>query len=233
MQIQFVLVQPQRPENVGAAARALKTMGFGPPRLVQPCDHLAPEARWLAHGSEELLTGAEVFASLDDALEDVDLVVGTTAKLRQSHAHLYTPETLRGALAAKPDALTRVALLLGREDSGLSNEILDRCDLLTGVPLAVAYPSLNLAQAVMVYAYALSGLAPARRADVPMQDETAQLHSARQRVTALLERVSAEPVLHGWVRERLPLLEGRDLRLLHSLLSRLDNYHTRSEQRDD
>ena len=222
MQLVWVLVEPRRPENVGAAARALNTQGFSRLRLVRPCDHLSDPARWLAHGSHALLESAEVFDSVEDAIADADLVVGTTAKLRHGFSPLYTPDALQAALAGKDGTAGRTAVLFGPEDTGLENDILDRCHLLSGVPLAQPFPSLNLAQAVMVYAHALSGLRASARAEVPMAAEAGQWAALAGRTGALLQSLEAEPALARWVQERLPLLTGRDVRMMHSLLSRLE-----------
>jgi tRNA/rRNA methyltransferase len=80
MQIFFILVEPAVQENVGAAARAIKTMGFSRLILVNPCDYLSGPARWLAHGSGEILDNAQVFPSLKEAIVNFDFVVGTSAK---------------------------------------------------------------------------------------------------------------------------------------------------------
>ena len=82
MKIIFILVNPAVPANVGAAARAMKTMGFSELRLINPCDYLGMEARMLAHASNEVLENAQVFPSLAEAVKDIDLVVGATARRR-------------------------------------------------------------------------------------------------------------------------------------------------------
>ena len=82
MKISFVLVEPATPGNIGSATRALKTMGFESLLLVNPCDHLSNEARKLAYGSHDLLESAKVFNSLEEAIDNMDLVIATTAKKR-------------------------------------------------------------------------------------------------------------------------------------------------------
>ncbi len=72
LKISFILVEPAVPANVGAAARAIKTMGFDDLRLVKPCDHLSMEARMLAHASNEILENAKIFSTLKEALADID-----------------------------------------------------------------------------------------------------------------------------------------------------------------
>ena len=82
MNISFILVEPAVPENIGAAARAIKTMGFNDLRLVNPCDHLDMRAKMLAHASHEILENAKIFTNLSDAIADLDFTIATSAKQR-------------------------------------------------------------------------------------------------------------------------------------------------------
>jgi tRNA/rRNA methyltransferase len=227
MQTVFVLVGTRHPANLGAAARALKTMGFAQLRLVQPCafrgtpDPVTGErgpAYQLAMYSHDILDKAVEHASLADAVADCDLVVGTTAKLRHHRHSVLTPPQLKDVLVDKQRMLARVAIVFGPEDTGLTNEHLDACSLLTTVPLAAPQPSINLAQAVMVYAYALSEL-PALARDAGAADDTSYAAAAAE-VTALAETlgIGADARIDAWLRERLPLLPARDLRMLFNLL---------------
>lgn len=84
MHISFTLVEPKVPENVGAAARAMKTMGFKRLCLVRPCEYRTGKTRLLAHGSEDIPDNAEVFTSLETAVANNDLDIGTTARQRIS-----------------------------------------------------------------------------------------------------------------------------------------------------
>lgn len=222
MQIHFVLVEPQVPENVGAAARALKTMGFTSLRVVNSHAHHQPPARWVAHGAGDILDAVGEYADLAAALADCELVIGTSAKSRTTHRQLLTPEQLATALAA-PSAAS-VALVFGREDRGLSNQELERCDLLTSIPLAVSYPSLNLGQAVMLYAYQLSGLQADARHLKPARNAELQRQALKQRVGERLDRLGydAESKLQRWALERLAEANQEDVRFLHSLCAALE-----------
>ena len=159
MKLAFVLVEPKVPENVGAAARALCTMGFSELWLVNSDLHTRPEAHWLAHGSDHILDNARIFPDLAGVRNSADLLMGTSAKPRHHRQDWHEPGALRSVLANKGGSVATAALVFGREDRGLANEELALCDLLTGFPMAVSYPSLNLSQAVMLYAWELSGLA--------------------------------------------------------------------------
>lgn len=219
MQLHIILVSPARPENVGAAARAMKTMGFASLRIVDSEAHLKPEAGWVAHGSQEILQNARHFATLADALVDIDFTVATTARSRARFHYYCTPPQLLTQLEEKSHWVNHAALVFGREDSGLTNEELGLADILTGVPMVADYPSLNLGQAVMVFCYQLSSLNQVA-AVRPENAEAGQLNALRSRVGRLLQNVGAEDdqKLADWVQQRLGLLEQRDAAMLHTLL---------------
>jgi TrmH family RNA methyltransferase len=153
--IRFVLVQPQFGGNVGSAARALMNLGFHRLHLVRPaCDPLGREARMMAVESVGLLEGAVVHDRLSAALAGAGTVVGTsrrTGKHRRPHWRLDQCSDRLVELAGSSD----LAILFGREDHGLSDADLDRCTHLVYLPAASAYPSFNLAQAVLIVAYVL------------------------------------------------------------------------------
>ena len=115
MQISFVLVEPAVPENVGASARALKTMGFSSLYLVNPCDHLSGPARWLAHASGEILENARIFNSLEQALDEFDFVIGTTAKRRSVKVDYYPLDQIPSFLNKKQNIIQNLAVVFGRE----------------------------------------------------------------------------------------------------------------------
>jgi tRNA/rRNA methyltransferase len=153
----FVLVAPSHPGNVGAAARALKTMGFSRLVLVAPrVPHVQsdPEAIAMASGADDVLAGAHIVPTLADALNGVHWSVALTARSRE-----YGPPQLvpRAAAAhAREHAVHGdIALVFGNERTGLSNEDVERCSVLAHIPANPAYSSLNLAQAVQVLAYEL------------------------------------------------------------------------------
>ncbi|MZI89847.1 tRNA/rRNA methyltransferase [Dickeya dianthicola] len=219
MQFYIILVAPTRAENVGAAARAMKTMKFGRMRIVDSTAHLEPAARWVAHGSGDILDEVEVFPTLADALADVEFTVATTARSRARFHYYCEPAQLLSVLEEKRQWVSSTALVFGREDSGLTNEELALADILTGVPMAADYPSLNLGQAVMVYCYQLASLMQVAAAE-PTQAESGQLAALRERFSRLLVRVGAQQdeKLRDWLQQRLGLLEQRDSAMLHRLL---------------
>ncbi|MBL0443496.1 tRNA/rRNA methyltransferase [Aeromonas veronii] len=223
MKLYFVLVAPARPANVGAAARAMKTMGFDAMRLVASRVHEEEEASWVAHGAQEILTQAEAFETLPEALADMDLVIATTARERGRYQHYLTPGEIREQIRAKP-SLNKVAIVFGCEESGLSNEQLAEVDLISYLPLKVSYPSLNLGQAIMLYAYEMSQLMDELNADGAAAvaenfDNAGQVRVLKSKTAELLGElgVSQDEKLHQWVMDRVPMLPQRDLNMLHLL----------------
>lgn len=223
MELYFVLKSPARAENVGAAARAMKTMGFSRMRLVDSQVHQQDQAHWVAHGAQEILEQAEYFPTLAEGLADMDLVIATTARRRGRYLHYLTPKEAIAQVNNKQ--LVKAAILFGCEESGLSNDDLVHADIVSYLPLKVAYPSLNLGQAIMLYAWEFSqGLAAENEEKNAIQAENAQLRVLQQKTEQLFELagVSQQEKLADWVRDRLPMLEQRDLNLLHLLYKDLE-----------
>lgn len=219
MSFPLILVSPARAENIGAAARAMKTMGFSELRIVASDAWRDPAARRVAHGAGEIIDNLRTFGTLSDALADIDFSVATTARSRAKFRYYATPAQVETQLREKSQWVRRMALVFGREDSGLTNEELDQVDLLTGIPMANDYPSLNLGQAVMVYCYQLSSLSQVS-APVSQRADARQLMALRQRMQNLLAvlAVSDDLKLADWINQRIGLLEQRDSAMLHRLL---------------
>lgn len=223
MQLYFVLKSPARAENVGAAARAMKTMGFNQMRLVNSRVHEQDKAHWVAHGAQEILDQAEYFDELSPALADMDLVIATTARARGRYRYYLTPKQAIAQVNNK--AVQKVALLFGCEESGLSNDDLALADIISYLPLKVSYPSLNLGQAIMLYAYEFSQGLNEEMVEKPATGtENPQLRVLQQKTEQLFDEigVSQQEKLAEWVSDRLPMLEQRDLNLLHLLYKDLE-----------
>lgn len=152
--IRFILVGTTHPGNIGAAARAMKTMGLTNLHLVAPKTYPCAEATARASGADDVLARAVVHDDLDSALVGCHQVYGLSARLRHLPVPVVNP---REAVAQiqQTDDNSQIALVFGREHSGLSNEELDRCHHLVNIPANPEYSSLNLAAAVQVIAYEL------------------------------------------------------------------------------
>lgn len=150
-QINIILVGTTHPGNIGATARAMKTMGQVNLRLVNPKIYPSAEATARATGADDILATAGVFSSLKEALADCDLVIGTSARRRSLPWPMLTPRECAEKISVKNHA--SVAILFGRENSGLSNEELELCNFVVQIPTNPEYASLNLASAVQIICY--------------------------------------------------------------------------------
>ena len=153
--VSVVLARPSHPGNIGAAARAMKTMGLADLRLVAPARFPDAEATALASGAADVLDAARRFDTLEAALTDIVFPVGFTARPRDlSHPARSLRDMVPATLERAGEG--RVALVFGNETFGLSNEELERCQALSHIPANPACSSLNLAAAVQVACYELS-----------------------------------------------------------------------------
>lgn len=173
----FILVNTSHPGNVGAAARAMKVMGFSDLVLVQPRfgDVLSQEETVaMASGAADILVRARIVQSIDEALEGVDHLCATAMTPRDFGPPTHAPRDHLPRLAADG---ARVAFVFGSERYGLGNEIVYRCHACLSIPTDPSYGSLNLAQAVQVLAYewrqALGGFGVAARTPEPQPADAA------------------------------------------------------------
>lgn len=151
-QIRIVLVNTHHPGNIGAAARAMKNMGLTRLYLVSPRDYPSVEASRRASSAIDVLDNAVVVETLAEALQGCSLVAGTTARMR----NIQWPQVDSrecGELLVNESAQHEVALVFGRERTGLQNEELEQCQYLVNIPTSEAYSSLNVASAVQVLSY--------------------------------------------------------------------------------
>jgi tRNA/rRNA methyltransferase len=152
--LRFILVETSRAGNIGAVARAMKTMGYSDLVLVTPRFENAlqdPEAVAFASGAQDILTSARVVGSMAEALDGINFAAAVSARLREFSPPVLSPRQLAGQLVAQPDL--RAAVIFGNERFGLPNELVEKCNVLINIPANPEYSSLNLAQAAQVLAY--------------------------------------------------------------------------------
>jgi tRNA/rRNA methyltransferase len=152
--LRFVLVETSHPGNIGSAARAMKTMGFSQLVLVNPrfSDALQQEeAIAFASGAQDVLAAAKVVGSIEEALEGCNFAAALSARLREYSPPVMTPRDFAWKIVSTAEI--RPALVFGSERYGLSNEVVEKCNVLINIPANPAYSSLNLAQAAQVLAY--------------------------------------------------------------------------------
>ncbi len=160
--IRIVLVNTSHPGNIGGVARAMKNMGLSRLYLVEPRQFPDEQATWRAASASDVLDGVVVTQTLDEAIADCQFVVGTSARSRNIPWPLQDPRACAARMASA-SAGEQVAILFGREDRGLTNEELRRCNLHLHIPTSADYSSLNLAMAVQVVCYELRMLLDADR----------------------------------------------------------------------
>jgi tRNA/rRNA methyltransferase len=232
--VAIVLVEPREPGNIGAAARAMANMGLSRLVLVRAAPHLGPDAFRLALAARPILEAAVVADDLEQALSGFGLVAGTTRRSGSGRRELAA-ELL--AAAAGND----VAILFGREDSGLTNEELQFCQRLVTIPSSEGFGSINLAQSVLLVAYELflaaaRGDAPDARA--PRRASTAELEG----LFGQMERVLLEiGYLHPGNPARMMRVfrrllgragpDGREVRALRGIFRQVAWYAGRSGER--
>ena len=191
--IRVVLVRPTHPGNVGATARAMKNMALRDLYLIEPEKFPSPEATDRAAGADDVLESTVLCASLDEALKDCHLVIGTSARSRRIEWPTLDP--VAGANRLVEGARHGpVALLFGQERTGLLNSELDRCQFVVTIPADEAYSSLNLASAVQILAYEIYRKSLAGTAAGPTEVRAGKLASNEdmQRFYRHLEEVLQE-----------------------------------------
>ena len=226
-----VLSRTSHPGNIGAAARAMKTMGFDDLVLVAPRHFPDPDATAMAAGAADVLAKARVFSSLEGALADCALAVGFSARERElSHA----PATLRDAAPQLLEATSAgsIALVFGNETSGLSNAELARCQRFVVIPSNPAYGSLNLAGAVQIACYELAVASQAFAAPASRERGAASVGDVEglfaHLESAALSSGFLDPKKPGRFMERMRRLfarvrlERQEVKLLRGLLSALE-----------
>jgi len=175
--LRFVLVETSSPGNIGAAARAIKTMGFGELVLVNPrFPNAVQEAAAVAFasGAQDVLSGARIVTSIEEALQDCNFAAAISARLREFSPPVVSPRAIAEQIAG--DVGLNAALIFGNERFGLPNELVQKCNVLINIPANPDYSSLNLAQAVQVLAYEcrMAELGDRRQAsDIGFQGEMA------------------------------------------------------------
>jgi len=223
MNITFILVEPALPENIGAAARAINTMGFESLRLVNSPNFPQEKAFHVAHGSREILEKAAICSDLETALQDIDFSIATSMKKRSVRHDYHHIERLPEILDAKKYSAKRIAIVFGGEESGLSNEQVALCDIISFIPMRQKYPSLNLSHAVMLYAYVLSPFSTATWRQ-PKETPTGKYQKMIDMFETTMKEINfrKDSNIYPRIFERLALLSDDDVNLVLSFLDKLE-----------
>lgn len=235
--VRIVLSRTSHPGNIGAAARAMKTMGLSRLYLVQPKQFPHPDASALASGADELLETAVQCESLDEALAGTVMAVAATARNRDlSHPVVACREACGKLVGAT--AQGQVAVVFGTERTGLTIAEVNKCGLIATIPTGGEYASLNLAQAVQVFAYELmmaselwesAALRAAAKnmVNVATHDEVEHFYEHLERV--MYETRFLDPDQPGRMMQRLrrlfarARLEKEEVNILRGILSAMQD----------
>ena len=152
-QVKIILIETSNSGNIGSVLRAMKTMGFKNLCLVNPKKFPSDEAKALAANAKDMIDDVVLVDTLDKALSDIDFVVGTSSRIRKVPWPNEPLNTVAPQINKIIESTTNVGILFGREDRGLTNDELQRCNLHMHIPANEEYPVLNLAMAVQVVCY--------------------------------------------------------------------------------
>ncbi len=237
--ISILLVTPKNPGNIGAAARAMKNMGLRRLKLVEPCDPLADESVAFAVGAVDLLQEASVFSSFEEAVSEEHLVLGTTStRGRRVRARVLSVREAAGRLRSLA-AGQRACIVFGPERSGLTEEQLARCGQLIRIPTSPDFPTLNLAQAVLLIAYEIytctSGHSESEleRADQVCLDQMFTHMESTLREIGFLSVSNPGHIMRS-IRRFLGRadLTPRDIRIVRGILRQMDWYVRKGQHLD-
>jgi TrmH family RNA methyltransferase len=242
--VRIVLVDTSHPGNIGATARAMKTMGLRELALVRPKHFPHDDATARAAGADDILGAAVVHDDLASAIADCGWVVGASARLRTIALPVVDPREAAATIWQRLPA-NRVAMLLGPEQSGLTNDDLARCQQLVHIPTDPEFSSLNLAMAAQVLCYELRMAAPNRLApEGPVSDSRLATAAELEGLHEHLERLLTESeFLHPAHQKQVKLklrrifhkatLEENELNILRGALTSLDPGKRNARKRND
>ncbi len=215
--IKIVLVETTHPGNIGASARAMKTMGFSRLHLVKPKLFPNAEATARAAGADDILSYVQGHQSLSEAVNDCVLVIGTSARLRNLSCPVLPLDIVITDILECVRNESQVAIVFGRESSGLSNEELDICNKMILIPTSDDFSSLNLSSAVQIICYELFKFSKAN-------------DSANQKLIDMSETITNEELnkLYKHLQQCLIEIEFLDPEKPRKLMRRLKQLFNRS-----
>ncbi len=231
--VSIVLVRPRFPENIGSVARAMKNMGLNRLLMVNGCSPLHANAYKLASGAEDILERAEEFFTLGEAISEMGVVVGFTSREGMERQPDLTPEALAEKLIPVSQK-NAIGLVFGSEKEGLTNEELSLSHLSARIPSVESFPSLNLAQAVMIVCYELfkaSGESPRRSAQVAPAEQLERMFEQMEKTLLRIGFLdSNNPKRITRVLRRLlgrSQMDEREVRIFRGIWSQVDHYSGR------
>ena len=230
--IRVILVEPSHPGNIGASARAMKTMGLSELYLVNPLRFPDPQADWRAAGGLDIVRNAVVTETFDQSIEDCQFVAATSARDRHVPWPVMTPDTFALRVIEEIGSQQQVAVVFGRESNGLTNEELSKCHVHVRIPSHPSNRALNLAMSVQILVYELFQAA-ALGIEEPVWDRnlatTGEVARLCDHFEAVLDQIEFFPPgspRHAFVRfQRLisrVALDETEVGLMHGFLRRVE-----------
>jgi len=240
--LRIILIRPTETGNIGSAARAMKTMGLSELVLVEPKEFPSAKATARASGADDVLASARVVADLSEALTGCDLIMGTSARLRDLPWPLLNPREAAAKAWEHHETVDKIAVVFGSERSGMSNEEMDQCHFQIHIPANEAYSSLNLAAAVQLVAYELRMVCLLAAGDALTEQDEEALASREQmdqfyaHLFAVMEQVGYyRPEQPKLLRRRLrrlfnrPLMTRPEVQIMRGFLSMIEKPQTKSK----
>lgn len=208
--IAIVLVETENPDNIGAAARAMKNMGLTDLRLVKPPAHWKKKGKKMAMSAYDVLKSARVFKKLSDAVSDTHFVLATTRRKGRKRGRSLGFEDALQKIRAAAASGKKPAVVFGRESKGLSNEQLFSCDWVTTFPVHPVYPSINLAQAVMIVAFSwfIKSGVKIQTQEIPVISKT-EMETALEAFNRAVNALGYKPEVSGRVQKTFRALVKR------------------------
>ncbi|MFT4737282.1 MAG: tRNA/rRNA methyltransferase [Cyclobacteriaceae bacterium] len=214
----FILVEPVVPENVGFVCRAIKNMGWSELRIVRSKAQQSHLARNTAYKSHEILEEAKVYDDLQSASEGLDLLIATTGKDRKMRNQLISSDRIRSYLEHRTNIVSKAGIVFGSETNGLNADDLSLCQVLTTIPMAQPYPSINLSHSVMVYAYELRRIQSVAHNDTNESIPFAVYHAALNDILIKADVAKRQPELYQKTLDRMMTLDPSDIKIFMTLL---------------
>ena len=230
--ISIILVEPEHPGNIGAVARAMNNMGLVDLVLVNPIE-FSKETYWMAHASEDILKNARTFSSFEEIIQLFDILYATSNRSRKEKRSVSLPDI---ASKIKESAQKqKIGIIFGRENKGLSNDEAFKAKSIIHIPVFNQYPSLNLAQAVMIVLYELFESNLESNAEPEIQiATTGEKEDLVRHFMSTLDAIKYYPKHKGqhWAKMELQFrnflsinsTEAKHIRLLHKYFREIENY---------
>jgi tRNA/rRNA methyltransferase len=234
--ISIVLVEPQGPINIGACCRVMKNFRFSDLRLVNPCQaYKSKDARKMALNAQDMLKTAKLYKTLKSALEDCNIAFGTTRRSGKYRSDFITPDITAEKIKTYEDN-TKIALVFGREDSGLTTDELKTCQKFVTIPTDDAFASMNLSHAITILLYEINAanktnnnselFESTQNQDLANGKELEQMYGHMRETLIKIEYLDPQNPDHLLKSYRKIFgkaeLTSRDVRIIRGLISKID-----------